>query len=374
MANKKRKDGYIKKSFTFNHKKYYVYGHNQKELFEKEAAKREELETGMNDLKNPTLNSYYQSFTQIRGHEVSKSTLRSQKIQFKEVAEVEISKGVKFGDMKIRDITRRDIEKVREILLHGGKSAENLNIIFGHLNHVFATAVIDDTINKNPCKALKRLKRDIAPINETKHRALTEQETKLFFDAAYNRKSFYRYAFMVMIKTGIRIGELAALTFEDIDSKAGFIHIKKTVTRDEVGGYYIGDATKTKSGIRDIPLTRELYDIFRKQRALNAFIFRADKSTEKDLLFRSSEGTILREYTVNREIKRVCKTAGIDYFTCHAFRNTFATRFIEQRPQDYKILAEILGHKNISITLNLYTHVMTENKVKAMENVEVKTS
>ena len=66
--------------------------------------------------------------------------------------------------------------------------------------------------------------------------------------------------------------------------------------------------------------------------------------------------------------------AGIEKFTCHAFRNTYATRFIEQRPQDYKILSEILGHKDISITLNLYTHVMTENKVNAMNDVLIKIS
>ena len=91
-------------------------------------------------------------------------------------------------------------------------------------------------------------------------------------------------------------------------------------------------------------------------------------------MFKSAEGHILREYTLNREIKRICKAAGIEEFTCHAFRNTFATRFIEQRPQDYKILSEILGHKDVSITLNLYTHVMTDKKVEAMQELMIKTS
>ena len=79
----------------------------------------------------------------------------------------------------------------------------------------------------------------------------------------------------------------------------------------------------------------------------------------------------MREYTLNREIKRICQSAGIEVFTCHAFRNTFATRFIEQRPQDYKILSELLGHKDVSITLNLYTHVMVDNKVEAMKNISI---
>ena len=91
-------------------------------------------------------------------------------------------------------------------------------------------------------------------------------------------------------------------------------------------------------------------------------------------LFKSAEGELLREYTVNREIKRICKQAEIEKFTCHGFRVTFATRFIEQRPQDYKILSEIMGHKDISITLNLYTRVMTESKITAMNEIKIKTS
>ena len=77
---------------------------------------------------------------------------------------------------------------------------------------------------------------------------------------------------------------------------------------------------------------------------------------------------------MNREIKRICLEAEIDKFTCHAFRNTFATRFIEQRPQDYKILSEIMGHSDIKETLNTYTHVMIDNKVKAMNSVSIETA
>jgi integrase len=174
-----------------------------------------------------------------------------------------------------------------------------------------------------------------------------------------------------MAKSGMRVGEVTALYRTDIDRKNGFIHIRRTIARDEAGAYIVGDDAKTKSGQRDIPLTDELYGIIKAQEALNNVIFGMEAS---GLLFRGAEGQILREYSLNREIKRICVAADIEPFTCHAFRNTFATRFIEQRPQDYKILSEILGHKDVSITLNLYTHVMTENKVRAMNDISVKTS
>ena len=371
MARQKKYNGYLKKSFTYNGKRYVVYGKTAGELLQKEAQKREELEKGFETITNPTLNAYYEHFSNVRRRELRESTLRAQKCQFKNIAEAELAKGIKFGNMHIRDITRRDIERAREILLEEGKTPQNLNNCFAHLNHVFNSAFIDETIEKNPCKALKPLRREAPPIRETKHRALSEEETKKFFEVAEKRNSYYINDFLIMIKTGMRVGEVTALHRTDIDRKNGFIHVTKTVARDEAGGYYISENAKTKSGVRDIPLTDEVYNIIKRQEQLNRRVFGLEPN---GLIFRSSEGKILREYAINREIKRICVEAKIEPFTCHCFRNTFATRWIEQRPEDYKILSEILGHKDVAITLNLYTHVMQENKIKAMNDIFVKTS
>lgn len=371
MARQKKYNGYLRKTFTFNGKRYYVYGKNAQELFDNEVKKRAELEQGKEEIYNPTLNAYYKHFTEVRRREIKESTLRAQKCQFDNIANVEMATGISFGSMPIKDITRRDIEKARELLLKDGKTPQNMNICFAHLNHVFQSAVLDDTIEKNPCRALKQLKRNAPLIGENKHRALSEEETKKFFEEATNRNSYYLNAFLMMIKCGMRIGEITALYRTDIDRKNGFIHVRRTIARDEVGSYIVGDDAKTKSGIRDIPLTDEVYNIIKEQEKLNHSLFGVEVN---GLLFKSAEGKILREYSINREIKRICKKTGIEVFTCHSFRNTFATRFIEQRPQDYKILSEILGHKDVSITLNLYTHVMTDNKVKAMSELSIKTS
>lgn len=367
---KKTSKGYYTKTFVYEGHRYYVYGRDQKELSEKTAQKRKELEEGLQNRENPTINTYYEYFTELRLKEQKGATIRAQKYQYKNIAETEISKGVLFGNLKIKDISRRDIETARQILLDQGKTPENLNICFAHLNHVFECAVLDDTIQKNPCKALKRLKRESASISDNKHRALTENESTHFFRASEGRNSFYHNTFKLMALTGMRIGEIGALYLTDIDSD--FIHVRRTITRDDLGNYYIGDDTKTYSGKRDIPLTPEIKQALKDQRALNNMIFGFESLGTP--LFKSSEGELLREYTANREIARVCKLADIEKFTCHCFRVTFATRFIEQRPQDFKILSEILGHKDIAITLNLYTRVMKENKVKAMNELQIKTS
>lgn len=369
MGKQKKYNGYLRHTFTYNGKRYYVYGKTAPELLENITKKQAELERGQLEQENPTLNVYYEHFTKIRKTEVKEATQRAQRSQFKNISNVIMPNKEMFGDFRIKDITRRDIETVRQLLLDQGKTPENINIIIAHLNHVLERAVIDDTIIKNPCKAMKRLKRESIPVNETKHRALSEEETELFFKAAEERHSFYINAFRFMINTGVRVGELGALYKTDIDKS--FIHIRRSITRTESGSYKVGENTKTESGARDIPLTPEIIQIIRKQEELNKLVFGLRWS---GTVFKSAEDDLLKEYTVNREIKRICKSAGIDSFTCHAFRNTFATRFIEQRPQDYKILSEILGHKDISITLNLYTHVMTENKVIAMNNINIRTS
>lgn len=378
LKRAKRSNGLLQKGFRFNGKLHIVYGRTEQELSEKERKKREELQKGNDKIYNPTLSQYYEYFTELRRREIKESTLRSQQSQIKAVLECKQENNNLFGDMKIKKIKRRDIERIREELLQQGKTPQNLNIIFAHLNHVFNAATLDETIDKNPCRALKPLKRNKPLVKETKHRALTEKETIAFIEAARECNSYYLNCFLFMLNSGVRVGELTALTRADIDTMQGFIRINKTIQRTETGAYIVGDSTKTKQGTRDIPLTPELQEIVKNQEYLNQMIFGTFSNvvnvadTKKNLLFKSVEGKILREYTLNREIKRICEKQGIKHFTCHAFRNTYATRFIEQRPQDYKILSEILGHKDVSITLNLYTHVMQDKKVEAMNAVKIK--
>lgn len=364
---KKRADGRLCKSFRHNGKKYFVYGYTAQELAENEHRKRQELEEGTKDTENPTLNSYYERFTENRSKKVKESTIRSQSFQFRNCADVVIDpQGRTLGEYRLSDIRPDDIQTVQNELAKSDRTTETVNNSIDHLRHVFNQAVRSRYLVTSPCIAVDNLKRTEAPARETIHRALSPEETASFFREAEG--SYYMNDFRLMLQTGIRVGELAAINAFDIDSKEKMLHITKTVTRDEIGTYIIGDTPKTDAGHRDIPLTDAALETIREQRKLNQLIF---GNVVHQTMFRSPEGALLREYQVNREIKRICKRAGVEKFTCHAFRATFATRFIEQRPQDYKVLSEILGHSNIKITLNLYTHVMKDSKVKAMNGVEI---
>ncbi len=364
MSAKKKYNGYLRSTFMYEGKRIYVYAKTQRELLEKAQQKRIELDQGKKDHDNPTFDRYYEIFTRNRRDKVSENTLRVQNWEHKICSAVVIDdNGRTFGKLRLTEIKPDDIYEVQRILKET-HSTRTTNDTIDHLRNVFSTAVKNKYISENPCDAVDNLKQTEPPARDTIHRALTEEETVKFFEAA--KDSFYYNHFSVMIKTGIRVGELGALMSMDADTVENMLHITKTVTRSESGGYYIGDTPKTEAGNRDIPMKPDLYKHIKDQRNMNRMLY-SDK-VEKTI-FRSPEGELLREYSINREIKRICKKTGIEKFTCHAFRATFATRFIEQRPQDYKILSELLGHSNVKITLNLYTHVMQENKIKAMENV-----
>ena len=372
MAKKKtRKDGLRVRTFTYEGKRYYIYGKTNKELNDKEYQKRQELAAGTLDRENPTLNRYYDHFTEIRRGSVREGTMRIQAGQFRVAAAIPIDgNGKTFGELQIRDVTPRDVQRVQRYLADSGRNASTVNGIMQHVKHVFNTAMRDETIEKNPCVGIVSLKKEETPVRETIHRALSQEETRKFFEAARARNSHYYNVFALMIQTGMRFGEVGALMAFDVDEKAGVIHIRRTITRDEGGSFRIGDGAKTKTSVRDIPLTSEILKLIKEQIDINRSSMLWSKLP--GTIFTTTEGHLLEINAITREIKRCCEAAGIERFSSHAFRATFATRFIEQRPEDYKTLSEILGHADISITLNLYTHVMEDRKRTAMNNVSIK--
>lgn len=364
---KKRPDGRYQSTFTYNGKRYSVYGRNQREILEKKLAKIKSLDSDLLDHDNPLLNDYYDYYEENSRTKHKGSTIRSQRTWYNACAKLPITKaGITLGELRIRDIKPKDIKLIKKMLIDSGKSSRTVNNYMTHLSHVFNCAVKDETIDRNPCLCIEPVSRTEPTAASTKHRGLSKEDIKKFLEGAAN--SFYLNHFKMMLQTGIRVGELGALQEADIDQNANWIHITKTVTRTDVGGYEIGSSTKTYAGMRDIPLTPEILQTVNAQKSLNHALFGLRFNAQ---LFPSAEGALLREYPINREIKRITSRNGIDHFTCHAFRATFSTRWMEQRPQDFKILSEILGHSNTKITLDLYTHVMKEAKETAMQEVKI---
>lgn len=268
--------------------------------------------------------------------------------------------------MKIKDVSIDDLRLLQKQLSETRK-AQSVNDYMNHLKHVFKDATNERIISYNPFVLLSSLKITEEKATDTIHRALTKEEQTAFFSSDLTRNSYYYNVFRIAILTGMRIGEIGALKSSDINN--GFIHVQRTITRVESGAYVIGETAKTEAGKRTIPINNQIQEVIHSQKKVNR-ILDNDTIQISDTIFKAPERGLLLATPCDRELKRICKTIGIQPFTMHAFRDTFATRCIESG-MNPKTLQELLGHANINITMNLYAQVMEETKVNEMQLVNI---
>ena len=238
-------------------------------------------------------------------------------------------------------------------------------------------AVEDKLIRENPAKGVKPVK-VTEKATETYHRALTEMEQEQFMDAAKGNYYYELLAFQLL--TGMRLGEAGALYWSDIDKEKNVIHVRRTITRTEDGVFYIGDSPKSEAGVRDIPMTEGMKKLLEQQKKKqkkrrNQKNFQQNSKYQM-LCFTSPTGQMIGHGTVNKNIKRILceldkKGVYIKPFTSHALRDTFATRYIEQggNPQTLKT---ILGHSSLSMTMDLYSHVLPNTRQAEMDRITIK--
>lgn len=342
---RRRKNGLLEKRFTVEGKRYSVYGYSIEELVDNERDKRDKLSG-----KFISVDEYFDMW--IKGKELSvrESTIRLYESNYR----LYISPFI--GDMRINRVNRRDIINIQYECSKGVNSCTN-NGMLRVVKVIFNDAVIDGYIDVSPCRGVRSIKED-KRANETYHRALSIDEQKLFFGCS--KDNYYYELFVLMIRTGLRLGEAGALYWSDIDYEPNVIHVRRTITRDKKGIFKIGECTKSEAGMRDIPMNDGIRE---------ALMCQKNKS-KGNLVFNSKNNRLISHSTVNREIKEICKSVGIDYITSHAFRDSFATRFIKQggNPQTLKV---ILDHSSLSMTMDLYSHVLPDTKQDEMNRVKI---
>lgn len=194
---------------------------------------------------------------------------------------------------------------------------------------------------------------------------LTRDNQKKLMDHLYSNFTFKNMGIFLCLSTGLRIGELCALRWSDIDMEERVIKVRHTIQRvyitDEVDKKYtklIIDTPKTKESIRDIPLSSDLVKLLSPLK----------KVVNNEYFILTNEVNPTEPRTYRNYYKKVLNYLGIPNLKFHGLRHSFATRCIEANG-DYKTVSVILGHSNISTTLNLYVHPNKEQKKKCIDKM-----
>lgn len=263
----------------------------------------------------------------------------------------------------IEEVNRRDIrefltrQKAAGNLRTGGAlSPASLNLILTVLKLAFSYACDMEMIEQNPCERIRR-----AQENTKKVEVFTREEQRKIEAAVMGSGDPRLFGILLCLYTGIRIGELLGLEWEDVDLPCGLLRVNKTVyrDRDEDGVWrLVVDRPKTTSSDRIIPLPSYITELLIERRKTRGGTYVIENKKGERMSTRSYQ------YLFEKLITRV----GVRKRNFHTLRHTFATRALECG-MDIKTLSEIMGHKNASITLNRYAHSMMDTKIQMMNRL-----
>lgn len=330
-------------------------------LREKELEIQKDINDGIDTMgKKMTLCQLYEKYNISRSN-VKRNTQTGRKTL------ISILRNDKIGSKKIDSIKLSDAKEWAVRMKDQGYAYKTINNYKCSLKASFNVAIQDDYVRKNPFDFSLN---SVMENSTTCKTALTEvQEEKLLSfvknDTIYNK---YYDVIMILLKTGLRISELCGLTIKDLDLKNRFINVDHQLLRNKEDGYYI-ETPKTKSSIRQVPISEEAYQAFQRVLSNRKKAQPIVISGYSDFVFLNQQGYPLTgtyySTTFTNLVKKYNKThkEALPHITPHILRHTFCTR-LANRNMNPKNLQYIMGHSNISITLNLYVHTSLDN-VKA---------
>lgn len=355
----KRKDGTTYTRWVgeekINGKTKSVYGKTEKECRAKIKALVVEHEIYGNELKKNTHTlsewTYKQLYEEVKPH-IQASTFE----RYMSIYNTHI-KNSTIGKTSITDINEIDIQNFFNS--KNEMATGVLKIMRYTIRRVFEYAKKHDVIRDNPCIGIK------IPPSKAKTREIiimTLDEQEKFITAASTRSN--KVLFLTALFTGLRMGELIALKWKNVDLKKATINVCESYKRvrsydDNGDSEYIIDqkAPKTKNGNRIVPIPTKLLPILK------------EIQTDNELVFYNSKGQPMTEITIRREQRRICEQAQIRYINFHALRHTYATRLIENGI-DVKTVSMLVGHADIQTTLNIYVHSTDDTKKNAVNTLD----
>ena len=219
---------------------------------------------------------------------------------------------------------------------------------------------MSDVIPKNPCNKL--VKSNIGK-KQTEKVAMTLEEQRLFCNMIKGTRFGLHYRFA--LQTGLRVGELAGLRWEDVDFHKRMLEIQNAV-KFATGEMYVGEP-KSKNGYRNIPLTEEAIKILRLQKEYDMQIGIVDFEWSNHI-FLSKKGKPVRSDAYDSNLRIMCDRAHVERILMHILRHTFATSCIEAGMMP-KTLQLILGHSDLAMTMDRYVHITDDQSSRGMDRI-----
>lgn len=286
---------------------------------------------------------------------------------------INIIKKEEFGAKRIDKIKISDAKAWLIKLQKDGRGYSTIHTVRGVVRPAFQMAVDDDLLNKNPFE----FQLATVVVNDSVTReAITRKQERQFLEFVKNDKHFCKYydGIFILFKTGMRISEFVGLTVSDLDMKNRKITIDHQLQRTRDMQYVIED-TKTTCGVREIPMTDEVYECFktilqnRQKPKVEPII-----GGKSGFLYLDKNGMPMvalhweKYFQHIREKYNKIYKVQMPKVTPHVCRHTFCSNMAKSG-MNPKTLQYIMGHSDIGVTLNTYTHVQYEDAKKEIQNV-----
>lgn len=348
----------VGKTVDGRQKRKSFYGKTRKEVDEKLTAAKAEINKG--SYTEPSKMTFAE-WIEIWLKEYKKHTLKPSSYMLY-CSSFEKYIRPKLGNIKLKDLRSDMIQKfINEMSAQNqcrGYIQNHLKVITGALKQAFANELIPKDVSKG-IKLPKEEKKDIE--------VLTAEEQEIFTRTA--KRMEYGEIFILMLATGLRIGEVLALTWSDVELTEGVVRVNKTQVEvkdpdDHNSRLHIEYGTpKTKSSTRSIPLLPIIVAMLEDmQKKLEMEREKKGSTFNKlNLIFYRHNGEGLSTGWVRQIFKKVLREANLKDLHPHCLRHSFATRCLEQGVE-LRIVQELLGHSKITMTANLYTHVLPDKK------------
>ena len=285
-----------------------------------------------------------------------------------------ILKNKEFGSRKMCSVKTSDAKLFLIKMQQDGKGSSTIKTVRGVLRPAFQMAVDDDMIVKNPFGFQLA---GVIQNTEKTRQAITKEQMKKFLKFVHDDNIYCKYyeTFYILFHTGMRISEFCGLTLKDIDMKNRVIDINHQLQRTSWGEYII-EPTKTNAGTRKLPMTDDVFQMFQ------AII--EDRPTDlpeimvqgyAGFLFRDKNGmpevAMHWEHRFNHAVKRYNDIFKVQMpnITPHVCRHTYCSNMARAR-MNPKTLQYLMGHSDISVTMNVYTHLGFDDAKDEMIRLE----